>query len=385
MIDVNQQSKTSAYYRRKKPRIIRFVRYKLQTDPENYYREKCLLFLPWKNEREEIENENVNSEELFKANIDIIASNEEKYCVLSDDSIQLIVDQMNEGNKKENDVDGNGKNQEDDEENRILRHFIGDDNVEQEQLVDLFDQIGTTKSKDKESIENRYFSPQKFPKEQILSMLEPLNELQRSFLMHVYKSIVTNRNIPLRIFLSGSAGVGKSTLINAIYQLISHHFDNLSGQPVTTTIKVLLTAFAGKAAFLINGSTLHTAFALPVNQSTNMPELSSDIANTIRIQLRDLKLLVIDEISMVGSRLLNRVSTRLIQIMGKNEPFGGVSVILVGDLNQLPPVFDSPVYEAFDDSGLSILANQVLFDEFKYFELTQIMRQKDETESKLKH
>lgn len=325
------------------------------------------LFYPWRNEREQIED--ANCKELYKANVNTILENGKKFNVLSDEQAEKIFELINQPNEPDDE----------DEVDEILREFIGEDNDEQEHIVDLFEQVGAVvgKPKDKKSLENRYFSPQKFPKDQVLEMLEPLNERQRMIVMHIYKSFVANKGLPLRIFLGGSAGVGKSKVIDSLYQLLSHHFDNQPGE-VTDTIKVLLTAFAGKAAFLINGTTLHTAFALPVNQSAHIPELSADIANTIRAQLRDLKVLIIDEISMVGARTLDRVNQRLIQIMGKNESFGGISVIFVGDLNQLPPVFDKAVYDAPEDDDLKFLAGPVLFDEFRYFELTQIMRQKDE-------
>lgn len=161
---------------------------------------------------------------------------------------------------------------------------------------------------------------------------------------------------------------------------MTNHYDNLPG-PQSDSIKVLLTAFSGKAAFLISGTTLHTAFALPVNQYGGaMPKLSDDVANTVRSTLRDVKVFIIDEISMTGSQMLNRVNTRLIQISGVNKPFGGISVIVVGDLHQLPPVMDSPVFLPCSISELGILAGTHLWDCFQYFELPRIMRQKDEIE-----
>lgn len=155
--------------------------------------------------------------------------------------------------------------------------------------------------------------------------------------------------VPFQFFLSGAAGVGKSTVINAIYQLVSHHFDNTHGNQLDS-IKVLLTAFSGKAATIIKGTTLHTAFALPVNQfGGELPTLSNDIANTIRVKLVNLKLLIIDEISMVGTKILHWLHQRLIQITVRNLPFGGISVIVVGDLHQLPPVGDKKVFVPFSN------------------------------------
>ena len=68
---------------------------------------------------------------------------------------------------------------------------------------------------------------------------------------------------------------------------------------------------------------------------------------------------------MVGSRMLSRVDTRLRQIMGKNECYGGVSVLAVGDLNQLPPVMDSPIFQVANITSTSILASENLWNKFE--------------------
>ena len=65
----------------------------------------------------------------------------------------------------------------------------------------------------------------------------------------------------------------------------------------------------------------------------------------IQSKLRKLKGVLIDEISMVGSGMFNFINLRLLQIMGSKLPFGGVSIIAVGDLFQLQPVFDKWIFE----------------------------------------
>lgn len=69
------------------------------------------------------------------------------------------------------------------------------------------------------------------------------------------------------------------------------------------------------------------------------------------------------------------------QVRGVNEPFEGISVIVVGDLNQLPSVMDWPVFQPPKINELSIFVKvSVLWRLFKFFELTQVMRQKDEAD-----
>ena len=105
--------------------------------------------------------------------------------------------------------------------------------------------------------------------------------------------------------------------------------------------------------------------------------VDSNRLNTIRTQLRNLKVIFIDEISMVGSGMFNVLNLRLQQIMGTKEPFGGVSLITVGDLFQLKPVFDKWIFEN-SKSGYSALASNIWTQDFTLFELTDIMRQKDD-------
>lgn len=80
---------------------------------------------------------------------------------------------------------------------------------------------------------------------------------------------------------------------------------------------------------------------------------------------------------MVGSGMFNFLNLRLQQIMGTNEPFGGISMIAAGDLFQLKPVFDKWIFEN-SQMGYGDLASNIWKEHFTFFELTQIMRQKDD-------
>lgn len=143
-------------------------------------------------------------------------------------------------------------------------------------------------------------------------------------------------------------------------------------------IKILLCAPTGKAAFNIDGSTLHASFSLPFNQKKGkLSRLSDDKANTTRVAYQNLQLIIIDEISMVSSKTLFYINQRLQQIFNSNEFFGGKSVLLVGDLSQLPPVLQKSIFLPNNEDASQILGNP-LWDLFQSFELTEIMRQKDD-------
>ena len=80
-------------------------------------------------------------------------------------------------------------------------------------------------------------------------------------------------------------------------------------------------------------------FSLPVNQSSGqIRPLSNDTVNSLLAKFIDLKLIIIDEISMVGIRMFGHLDARLKQIFKNTEAFGGLSILVFGDLKQLPPV-----------------------------------------------
>lgn len=121
-------------------------------------------------------------------------------------------------------------------------------------------------------------------------------------------------------FITGKAGTGKSTLVK--------HFRNI------TTKNVAVLAPTGVAAVNIDGQTIHSFFGFRPGIT---PE---NVGRTYRNKklYKNLDAIVIDEISMVRADLLDCISVFLRLNGPKDEPFGGVQMIMVGDLYQLPPV-----------------------------------------------
>jgi hypothetical protein len=122
----------------------------------------------------------------------------------------------------------------------------------------------------------------------------------------------------------GNAGSGKSTFINYIKNKIRN---------------TLLLAPTGIAALNIGGKTIHSVCKLPpyyINKSD-----IKRLPNVQRQFLCNLNLIIIDEISMVSSNLLDALDDFLRMNRGIFKPFGGVHILLVGDLFQLPPIVDN--------------------------------------------
>ena len=145
---------------------------------------------------------------------------------------------------------------------------------------------------------------------------------------------------------------------------------------------MLLTAPTGVAAFNINGMTLHSAFLLGRSKYSGFQPLSHNRLNTLRTKLSHLVFVIIDEVSMVGSNMLLEIHKRLQQIKGVSgdKVFGGVSILAVGDLYQLPPVGQAPLFSTVSDCYAQLYGSGSLWvDHFLILELTEIMRQRGDS------
>ena len=156
--------------------------------------------------------------------------------------------------------------------------------------------------------------------------ISSLNEQQLLAYNLVSTHYTTDSQQPLHMLILGTAGTGKSFLIKAIAQLLQN--------------KCLLTATTGIAAFHIGGITLHSALRLP-EQKINCNDLRGQALAILQHKLKDIRYLIVDEISMLGQNMMAWVDKRLRQATTHLDiPFGGISVILIGDFAQLPPVGD---------------------------------------------
>ena len=138
--------------------------------------------------------------------------------------------------------------------------------------------------------------------EVFLQMCRSLNNVQHTIFIHTLHFFKTMKQLPMYIYIGGGAGVGKSTVIRVLYEGLERYMNSLPGTK-PDAIKVLLKAPTSKAAFNIHGMTLPSAFALPVTEfNGEMPNLSSDVCRRLRSKLNCLKVIIIDGISMVGSK-----------------------------------------------------------------------------------
>lgn len=174
----------------------------------------------------------------------------------------------------------------------------------------------------------------------------------------------TNRSV----FLTGKAGTGKTTFL---HRLKEH-----------TPKRITIVAPTGVAAINAGGVTIHSLFQLPFspfipNHSVVEPKkFSRDKINLIK----SIDLLVIDEISMVRCDVLDAVDSVLRQFRNRYKPFGGLQLLLIGDVNQLAPVAKDEEWELLKDyyETVFFFSSNALKENFPVIvELKHIFRQSD--------
>ena len=117
------------------------------------------------------------------------------------------------------------------------------------------------------------------------------------------------------MLLQVGAGTGISRLIKTLYSAISKTLSY--GSSFIDKPKVLLQAPTGVAAVAINGSTIHSALSIPTEcKVLTVPKLPDKKGCSLRVELSELKAIIIDEISMVSNKIFLFIHQRLIEIFG---------------------------------------------------------------------
>jgi len=175
------------------------------------------------------------------------------------------------------------------------------------------------------------------------------------------------------LIIQGGAGSGKSTLINILAQRVELILRQSGDDPDKPY--VLKAAFTGTAAANIDGMTLHSAFNF--NFGNEFLSLGDKIRDEKRDYLKNLALIIIDELSMLKADMLYQLDLRLRELkQNMEDPFGGCSIFLFGDILQLKPVMGRFIFEKpmCSDYNLSHLIDP-LWQKFQAILLVQNHRQ----------
>ena len=223
------------------------------------------------------------------------------------------------------------------------------------------------------------------PKIEQTEILLPMPELEETSMAAEIAAKFVNYTSK-HVFLTGKAGTGKTTFLRKLIQL--------------THKKAMICAPTGIAAINASGVTIHSLFQLPFGAF--FPDAAANIINqnitfnfntprTIvkhlnmqgnkRRMIQELELLVIDEVSMLRADMLDAIDFSLRYIRrNRNVPFGGVQMLFIGDLHQLPPVVKNDEWRVMAGFYKSIYFFDALALQNNppiYIELDKIYRQDD--------
>ncbi|HAO14922.1 MAG TPA: hypothetical protein DDE71_05115, partial [Tenacibaculum sp.] len=340
--------------KRNKPCVPRWHSVSELKDPEGHYLRLLQLYLPWRNEEELLLSKPYkNTYEEYQHEIEL---NRQVYEPYADIDYADLEDNANLTSSSDSDEEDYS--------------FMNPSLLE---CTEDVDDIPNTPS----SVPYRR-ADLSLPTNVFYDMCASLNDEQRELLNYVllwcHYSLWPQRDIEnnsFHIFLTGGAGVGKSHLTIAIAEYCKRTL-KYAGQNLDQP-SVCITASTGKAASEIGGTTLHSAFRLPVKSKSL--HLKDSELQRLRNKYKFLKVAIIDEISMINNKVLAMLDKRLQLLFENDSDFGGISILAVGDLLQLPPVCPPDIFADPTGTTYSTLAGSLWKRLFKLVELTKIVRQ----------
>jgi DNA replication protein DnaC len=220
--------------------------------------------------------------------------------------------------------------------NNILRPKFSED--EDDPQVDCFDSTDFSKDQDHANLCEALSKL----KQLHMNDAEVMNILNNDFKLgsdqsravhkivsHVIDSEKNNCLTPLFLLVTGEAGTGKSKIIECV-----SYFFKYSSEGVRAS-HLEITASTGTASSKLYASTVHSLLATETRQKNLNPEWISKFQE----RLKDLKYLIIDEISMIGTETFLKIDKRLNLAKNNNNAFGNVSIIVLGDFFQIQRFF----------------------------------------------
>ena len=326
---------------RTKPSVLRFHKYNAEKDPEAYWYSEALLYLPHRDEDDLQQKLNEAKENVDGAwgklltRISHVKSQVMEYIEENEEAriraSEMFINNITTGESM--DPQGEQENEDD----RL------DTVIQQEEFQYLDPEFSL--ANDDDAFEKSFRPIEVRPLQEIKKSAIRLYFYQRKVLeigVRHARGIVKARggkNPPPQlsplIMVDGAAGAGKSCTINILKEIVSLILQQPGDNPECPYI--VLCAPTGCAAVNINGQTLHTALSFTWgNQHLSLNDKTRD---TKRALFKNLKFLIVDEISMVRSDQLYQIDLRLRELtMQPNKLFGGVAVFVFGDIMQLRPV-----------------------------------------------
>ncbi|KAK3933276.1 ATP-dependent DNA helicase [Frankliniella fusca] len=157
----------------------------------------------------------------------------------------------------------------------------------------------------------------------------------RQQIMKLKGKIDDVKSVPQIVLVEGLAGSGKTATLNAVVEFITEYCGEDS---------VMVLAPTGSSALQAQGMTIHSALRLGYNATGHVADMKGESLYNWRKDYMNVKFVLFEEYSMIGCRLLYNINKRLCQLQETNLPYGNLFVIFFGNMRQLKPVADTPLY-----------------------------------------
>ncbi|XP_049318190.1 uncharacterized protein LOC105232370 isoform X10 [Bactrocera dorsalis] len=345
------------YVKRKIPKVIRYRNYDMTNNFNDYRREMVLLHIPFKSENNDVLADNKYIQ-IFEDNKDLILKRRKEFESNLDMEKTLEICRQLCREKEDEDADGEDEQEhanivfENDPYALIAQYPDSTINADLQNAA--LSKLGAVAKQRENLMDTQHFC----------ELMRSANTKQKDLLMNIIHHLLTPNQVPFQIFFTGPAGSGKTFVIKLIMEIYNRFTDNDGYCNAYITC-----ASTGKAAVAINGTTVHTALKIPISK---MLPLSFETLHLYRSLFRYVKVLIIDEVSMISAELLGKIDMRLKQITGRGKAdFGGIDVILIGDLRQAPPVRATAIYKPVKTN----IFGPYLWRTLKYYQLTEVVRQ----------
>ncbi|XP_065093458.1 uncharacterized protein LOC135714113 [Ochlerotatus camptorhynchus] len=349
-----QQRSSNSYRARKFHRVLQWCSYDM-SKLSDYKREMVLLFVPFRNELCDILDQNKFLQLYDQHEQAILAKRKEYDCDLN---LEQIIDEYLRVSVEETpDAQEAVATEKGDECTRAIVMEPNDDDIRllpTNALSAVIKQRTTVMSK-----------------QDYCALVRKTNAEQRALVLQVIDNLhcFDDSRKPLQLFFTGPAGCGKTFTLHVLMET----YNRFSQQHNALNNAYVACASTGKAAVAIGGTTVHSAFHITMDRRHH-GQLRFELLQLYRQSFANIKLIIIDEISMIGANIFNTIHTRLQSITGDYDlPFGGKDVIMCGDFRQLPPVNARPAFKSANNS----IGGVALWQTLDYFPLRQVMRQTD--------
>ncbi|KAK3926418.1 ATP-dependent DNA helicase [Frankliniella fusca] len=364
--------------------IMVYPTIKLKTSPQDneaFYKQQCLLFVPWRDEQ--TLHSNKTWEQVYHENLLLIKQNQENLlCLEGEPDEDAECDEFEQEilpREQWMAISSMRSNQQTAEVTLGFREIDTNKNWH-DALVKYQDLGGIPFLQSFLQNAKRECASIATPNQQFQLNLAPeqlkVVELATLQILKCLNKLPVQSNVcklQKKIIVQGKAGTGKSVIVSQIVEVAERELGQGS---------VVVLGPTGVSAVNVNGSTIQSKLKITSRSRNNDAEefvpLKGQAAHDLAQVFEHVKFVIFDEFSMIGCSLLSKIDQRLRQATGNgNEDFGGLNCYFFGDVKQLSPVADSAAYSTNQKSLHTIRGKQLYDTMDAAFILKKIHRQND--------